>query len=423
MTTLELEQLIEGQAESPNLDFKQDCIWDAKKMAKDFIAMSNLKAGGYIVVGVREDGSNFIGEGVSEDNIESYKVDIMRDQMFKYADPAVDIRVDYPTDSKGNKYVVIKVLSFKEIPVLSKTDIQGELIANMLYYRNTNRRVESAPVSNAHDLRDIIELAAVKLMQRRKNYGFNVESQEFQILDQEISKLPESGILNKIKSRGFWEIRFQPLQLGNLQKLSDCMEVIEKSQVRLNWSFPWIPRRNDENERLHPSDSCYEAESEWGARKEFWRMYQSEQFIMYSALTEDWYEEDSFRKNLVDEYPPGKFVTLYTSIVHLITQCISFAERLAGQGLYKNGLKITMTLNKMRCRQLNLDASGRYPFIESKITMATQIKLDEEFSIEQLTQDSTSISNKYILKTTEYFRFHPSADGILKEQIEFLKGN
>lgn len=353
MTTQELEQLIEGQAESPNLDFKQDCIWNAKKMAKDFIAMSNLKDGGYIVVGVREDGPNFIGEGVSEENIKSYKVDIMRDQMLKYSDPAVDIRVDCPSDSKGNKYVVIKVLPFKEIPVFSKTDIEGELKANMLYYRNTNRRVESAPVSNPHDLRDIIELAAVKLMQRRKNYGVNVESQELQILDQEISKLPESEILNKIKSRGYWEIRFQPLQLGDLQKLSDCLEVVEKSQVRLNWSFPWIPRRNDEKERLHLSDRCYEAESEWGARKEFWRMYQSEQFIMYSALTEDWYEEDSFRKNLADKYPSGKFVTLYASIIHLITQCVSFSERLAGQGLYKNGLKITMTLNKTRGRQLN----------------------------------------------------------------------
>ncbi len=51
------------------------------------------------------------------------------------------------------------------------------------------------------------------------------QSQEFQILDQEISKLPDSEILNKIKSRGYWEIRFKPLQLGNLQKLSDCMEV------------------------------------------------------------------------------------------------------------------------------------------------------------------------------------------------------
>ncbi len=144
---------------------------------------------------------------------------------------------------------------------------------------------------------------------------------------------------------------------------------------------------------------------------------------MYSALTEDWYEEDSFRKNLAGKYPSGKFVNLYASIIHLITQCVSFAERLAGQGLYKNGLKITMTLNKTRGRQLNLDASGRYPFIEPKITMATQVQLEEEFSFEQLTQEMSSISNKYILKTLDHFGFHPAADGILKEQIEFLKGN
>jgi hypothetical protein len=145
--------------------------------------------------------------------------------------------VECPSDSKGNKYVVIKILPFKEIPVFSKTDIEGELKANMLYYRNTNRRVESAPVSNPHDLRDIIELAAMKLMQRRKNYGFNVESQELQILDQEISKLPESEILNKIKSRGYWEIRFsaittRPSKIIRLP--GSCRKVTGKIELELS---------------------------------------------------------------------------------------------------------------------------------------------------------------------------------------------
>ncbi|SCC43253.1 hypothetical protein GA0116948_108132 [Chitinophaga costaii] len=86
-------------------------------------------------------------------------------------------------------------MSFKEIPVFSKCDVDGELKANMLYYRNSNRRVESAPVSNANDLRDIIELATVKLMQRRKAFGFYAEPQELGILDKEIQNIPKSPLL------------------------------------------------------------------------------------------------------------------------------------------------------------------------------------------------------------------------------------
>jgi schlafen family protein len=423
MTTLDLEQLIEGQTESPNLDFKQDCAWDAKKMAKDIIAMSNLKDGGNIVIGVREDGLDFFAEGVSEHNINSYKVDIMRDQMLKFSDPAVDIKVSFPSDSRGVKFVVIKVFSFREIPVISKTEIAGELKAHTLYYRNSNRRIESAPVSNANDLRDIIEQAAVKLMQRRKAFGFYVEPEDFQVLEEEIRSIPGTILLNKIKSRGYWQISFQPLRVGSLEKLADCKEVVESSQVRLGWSLPWIPRRNDDIERIHPSDRCYEAESELGSRKEFWRMFQSEQFIMYNALTEDWYEDDTFRKDLVERYPTGKFVTLFSSVIHLITQCFTFAERLAKKGLYQDGLRITMTLNKTRGRRLIIDSLDRLPFREPKITMASVIAVDKDYSLEQITQESMTMANEFILKTLDFFAFHPAKEQVLNDQIKFLNGN
>ncbi|PUZ23807.1 hypothetical protein GA0116948_108131 [Chitinophaga costaii] len=70
--------------------------------------MSNLKDGGYIIIGVREDVFNFFAEGVSEANINSYKVDIMKDQMLKYTDPAVEIKVSYPMDICRDKSNVIQ---------------------------------------------------------------------------------------------------------------------------------------------------------------------------------------------------------------------------------------------------------------------------------------------------------------------------
>ncbi len=422
MTTEELEQLIDGQAESPNLDFKDDCPWSVKTMAKDLIAMSNLQDGGRIIIGVKELGQNFSKVGVCEENLRTYKIDHMRDQMVKYADPAVDIKVYYPEDSSGKKYVVIRVLPFREIPILSKADIAGELKAGMLYYRNSNRRIESGPVSNVHDLRDIIELAAVRLMQRRKQYGYMVEPSDTELLDKEYTAIPESALLKKIKSRGYWEIRFTPTVVESSLTLRQCLEIVERCQVKADWSFPWIPRRKDEKEKVYPSDRCYESESEWGARKEFWRMYQSQQFIMYSALIDDWYEEDGYRRELAQKYPSGQFVSYFSSIIHLITQCVSFAERLAREGLYKEGVKISLTLHKTRNRQLNLDASGRVPFVEPRITLASKIPLEQELAADQLTTGTLEISNRFILKTLEYFDFHPMKETILTEQKNLLEG-
>lgn len=421
MTSQELEQLIEGQSETPNLDFKQDCHWDVRKMAKDLIAMSNLRDGGHIVVGVREEPTGFVAEGVCDENLNSYNVDRIRDDMFKYADPPIDLRVFYPTDSEGHKYVVLKVLSFREVPVLSKRD-DGDLKAHTLYYRNSNRRVESAPISNSHDLRDIIELAAVRLMQRRKSYGYIVESHDNQILDEEFNSLPPSKLLEKIKSRGYWEIKVRPHSLGKIETLRECLKVVEKSQVVLNWTFPRIPVIDNETESKNSSNRSYQSESNLGSRKEFWSMYQSEQFIMYSALVEDWVEEDPLRKSLSDKISPGKVLMLYTSVVHLITQCLEFLSRLNERGLYKNGVTLFVTLYGARGRTLYLDDPSRFPFLEPKKTNASRIELIEDLSPDQIKNDSVSISNKFILKVLDHFDFHPTSAVILRDQEAFLSG-
>ncbi len=94
MTTQELEELLQVATESPNLEFKGACIWSDNTFVKDILAMSNIRDGGYIVVGV-EDGS-FVRQGVTTEQIETYKIDTMKDGIRWSADPYVDLRVDVP---------------------------------------------------------------------------------------------------------------------------------------------------------------------------------------------------------------------------------------------------------------------------------------------------------------------------------------
>ncbi|QJD96140.1 ATP-binding protein [Mucilaginibacter robiniae] len=432
MTTQELEQLIEVQTETQNLDFKADMPWNPQDMAKDFIAMANVRDGGTIVIGVNEVGDSFIGTGVSAANIKTYSTDIMRDKLARYMDPLPDFRVFTPLDLRDRKYVVIKISPFKDVPVISRTDIQGKLKGQTIYYRNTNKRVESAPVANSNDLRDIIEAAAVKMMQIRRSAGFILA--EFEPVKTEKTEhtrtkdrsesitVPDDGILAIIKQRGYWEINLTPLVLPPPRPLKQGLGIVERSRTRLNWDFPHVPHNNNDQEWLRPGSNYYQAESNLGARKEVWQIYQSERFIMYRSLVEDWYADDSFLSSIALEYPVGKFLTLYTSLTLLITEVIEFISRLGQNGFYEHGVKIELTLNRMKNRQLKLDATGRTPFMYDRVTLADTIAVGGEYTVDDLIGDGINIGNRFILEILSRFDYHPSPDTIKSVQQDWLRG-
>lgn len=189
MNTSELEDLLEGGTETQTLDFKAACVWDTNVFAKHILALTNVRDGGYIVVGVEEGkGKPFVRQGMSVVQRDSYQIDEMRDQMTQFADPHVNFTVSFPEDSDGKKYVVIRVLPFDEVPVICRKN-SAKTKQGCIYYRNRDRRAESAPVSNSFDMREILMDATVKMMQRMKERGFEVVPADKQKLDEELDGL------------------------------------------------------------------------------------------------------------------------------------------------------------------------------------------------------------------------------------------
>jgi len=421
MTIKEFNELIETRGESSSLDFKGDCPWDSQSMAKDFIAMANTRGGGIIVIGVAEsDHNSFVKVGVSQKNLVTYKSDLMHDKLVRYLDPPVAFRVTIVQDADGLDFVVINISEFTEVPCISKTDLDGKLRANTLYVRTKFGRPASVPISNASDFKDIVELAALRLIHRRRDFGWSVGSSEAG-QEKKARKESPSSLLSQIKSRGYWKIEFFPLIPSSIAPLSKCLEVVEHSQVRLNWNFPWIPRNRGLNESVHPADDCYEAESDWGERKEFWRMFQTEEFELFSALREDWRGQTDHGVGSFSDIPE-KPLGIVGSVYTMFTQVFEFAAGLHRKGLYAQGVRIVIALPDSRDRQLFIDRHNRNGFDEPRITRAGDIAIDRVLSGEQL-QDVLVESNEAIRAFLQYFNFHPSADLVKTEQDKILSGN
>lgn len=167
----QLERLLEAATETQTFEVKGAMAWDEKGLAKDILALANVRDGGYIVIGVED--RTFERQGVDEATMATYEIDIMRDQMTKFADPHVDFSVSFPKDRQGLQYVAIRVLSFREIPVICRKN-STDVREGAIYYRTTNRRPESAPINNSYDMRDLITTAAARMRDNFRRLGVDL---------------------------------------------------------------------------------------------------------------------------------------------------------------------------------------------------------------------------------------------------------
>lgn len=188
MTAGELQQLLEGAIERPDLEFKGACNWHAPSIAKDILAMSNVLGGGTIVFGIED--ATLEKVGLSESQLRTFNPEQMQDQIANYADPHVSFRVDKLCLEDDTRFVVISISEFELTPTICRRDAD-ELQQGCVYFRTNSGRPQSVQIRNHHDMRDIIERSAVKMQRRHRQIGLQpgADSNYESFLDKEIGGL------------------------------------------------------------------------------------------------------------------------------------------------------------------------------------------------------------------------------------------
>ena len=138
--------------------------------------------------------------------------------------------------------------------------------------------------------------------------------------------------LEEIKSKPHWRIVIRPniFEKEKVPQLNDCKTAIIKSRVLLRgWDYPHI----DENEIVLGND-WIEGHVNFQYFIEFWRLYQSGQFIHLFRFREDGYIDEcadtaQFQGVIQKEgFQPSGYLGMISAL-YSITEIFEFATRLA----------------------------------------------------------------------------------------------
>jgi hypothetical protein len=114
-----------------------------------------------------------------------------------------------------------------------------------------------------------------------------------------------TAFLAEIRNRPHWKVRFKPSEFlpERLASLRECNRAVEQSRVVMRgWDYPHFSM--DENERGR-GQNWISSKTAFNGHIEYWRLYQSAQFIHYFVVqevaNEEWAEE--CLKNLMGHLP------------------------------------------------------------------------------------------------------------------------
>ena len=109
---------------------------------------------------------------------------------------------------------------------------------------------------------------------------------------------------------------------------------------------------------------------------------------MINSFVEDWLEGDHLRGAWASKFPSGQYLFYYPSIIHYLTQLYVFIEHLTIEGLYQEGLSISIIFNELKDRRLHLDSENHMPLMKIRTTKTDKITI-----------------NRFIIPVTGIFNF------------------
>jgi predicted HTH transcriptional regulator len=170
----ELETILRSGREGRSTEFKQSMSWDddatRAKVVRAALALANLRDGGVIAFGLEAQAGSPLLQliGMPQAHHDSFTQDSVSATVNTHATPYIDLSVEHlPID--GKLFVAIVVRQFSDYPVICAKDFnlggRAALTRGRVYCRS-RRLPETTEVQSPEDMREIIDLATNKGLER-----------------------------------------------------------------------------------------------------------------------------------------------------------------------------------------------------------------------------------------------------------------
>ncbi len=230
----------------------------------------------------------------------------------------------------------------------------------------------------------------------------------------------------QIKGMPHWRVNFRPVvhDSDRISSLAECMSIIERNQVRMRgWYYPHISHQHGET---GVGSNWVGSWCDYDSRHtEYWRFYQSTQFIHLFSVSEtqkSWHKDLLYNTKYhlrhlreVDlDNVPGFLSTL--NVVYTITEIIELLARLAAAGVYEERVVLDLSLENIQYFVLTTD---RNRFCQDYCAASeNRIYRKQEIHIEDLLATPVKITLGWIEWLFNCFGWLNPPSDVIKNDIE-----
>jgi len=218
-------------------------------------------------------------------------------------------------------------------------------------------------------------------------------------------------LLTEIKSRGYWRVEmhsteYQEKRLPTRRAMQD---LINKAAVSLRgWPYPYFRA-----EEATYDGKGLEGQVNWGYHKEYWRLYESGQWLHYLGLSGAWISREELfkgRSPLPTQHPG--YLRIRGDVLFTLTEILRFAVGLVQVGVLDPTAFLSIQLHNTRDYMLFESFERPWFFIHEYVNPSnTPIEQSKSVPVGQLSTVVDQLALKTAIKVFEVFGWVPSEAG------------